>query len=58
MEKKAVDMVIDEFLDGETLYNKIKQLKEKESRLHEMSINMKKEACPDALNKILDLVLK
>jgi len=50
MKKKAVDMVIDEFLDGETLYNKIKQLKENE--------NMKKEACPNALNKILDVVLK
>lgn len=58
IEKKAAEMVIDEFLDGDTLYNKLEELRKDESLLQTMSLNMKKEARPDALNKILDIILK
>ncbi len=58
IEKKAAEMVIDEFLDGDTLYKKLEELRANKSRLQQMSINMKKEARPDALNKILDIILK
>ncbi len=58
IEKKAAEMVIDEFLDGDTLFNKLEELKNDKSRLGEMSLNMNKEARPDALNKILDIILK
>ncbi len=58
LEKKAASMVIDEFLDGETLYKKLKELREGIDYLEQMSTNIRNEARPDALNKILDIVLK
>ncbi len=58
IEKKAAEMVIDEFLDGNTLYNKLENLRKDRSRLQKMSLNMKKEARPDALNQILNIILK
>jgi UDP-N-acetylglucosamine--N-acetylmuramyl-(pentapeptide) pyrophosphoryl-undecaprenol N-acetylglucosamine transferase len=57
IEKKAAEMVIDEFLDGDTLYKKMEELRCNKSKLKQMSINMQKEARPDALNKILDIIL-
>lgn len=57
VEKKAVEMVIDEFLDGETLYKKIKELKDDRNRLHNMSLNIRTEAKADALERILDIIL-
>lgn len=57
-EKKAVEMVIDEFLDGETLYRKIIELKDDRDRLYKMKQNIKKEARTDALEKILDIILE
>ncbi|KUG03563.1 udp-n-acetylglucosamine--n-acetylmuramyl- (pentapeptide) pyrophosphoryl-undecaprenol n-acetylglucosamine transferase [hydrocarbon metagenome] len=58
IEKKAAEMVIDEFLDGDTLYKRVEEIRKDRSRLQTMSLNMKKEARPDALNKILDIILK
>lgn len=58
MGKNAVDMVIDEFLDGDTLYKKIQNLKGEQGRLREMSINLQKEARPNALNDIVDIILE
>ncbi len=58
IEKKAAEMVIDEFLDGDTLFKKLEELRKDKSRIQKMSINMQKEARPDALNKILDIILQ
>lgn len=57
LEKKAADMIIDEFLDGDTLYEKIQSIRNQPDLLRLMSRNMKKEARPDALNNILDIIL-
>ena len=56
--KKAATMVIDEFLDGETLYKKLEELRKNKDILKQMSSNIKNEARPNALNKILDIILK
>ncbi|HZK01543.1 MAG TPA: undecaprenyldiphospho-muramoylpentapeptide beta-N-acetylglucosaminyltransferase, partial [Anaerovoracaceae bacterium] len=56
--KKAVEMVIDEFLDGDTLYKRIEILKNDRQRLRQMSINIKKEARPNALEDIVKIVLQ
>lgn len=58
MGKNAVDMVIDEFLDGDTLNKKIQKLREEHGKLREMSHNIKKEARPNALNDIVDIILE
>ncbi|NLO20529.1 MAG: undecaprenyldiphospho-muramoylpentapeptide beta-N-acetylglucosaminyltransferase [Syntrophomonadaceae bacterium] len=58
LQKKAAAMVIDEFLDGETLYKKLEELRQSKAELKQMSTNIRNEARPDALNKILDIVLK
>ena len=50
-------MIIDEFLDGDTLYNKIISLRQEPQLLSAMAANMKKEAKPNALNDILDIIL-
>ncbi len=57
VEKKAAEMVIDEFLDGDTLYQKIQNLRQDRQRLQQMGENMKKEARPNALKDIVDQVL-
>jgi UDP-N-acetylglucosamine--N-acetylmuramyl-(pentapeptide) pyrophosphoryl-undecaprenol N-acetylglucosamine transferase len=57
LEKNAVEMIIDEFLDGDTLYNKIISLRQEPQLLSAMAANMKKEAKPNALNDILDIIL-
>lgn len=56
-EKKCVDMVIDEFLDGQTLYKKIQYWLENEKELQEMAANIRKEGHPEALSDILNIVL-
>jgi UDP-N-acetylglucosamine--N-acetylmuramyl-(pentapeptide) pyrophosphoryl-undecaprenol N-acetylglucosamine transferase len=58
LQKKAATMVIDEFLDGETLYKKLEELRKNKDILKQMSSNIKNEARPNALNKILDIILK
>lgn len=58
VEKKAVDMVIDEFLDGDTLYNKIQPLRFNPDKLNKMKQNLLREAKPDALKDIVDIIVK
>jgi UDP-N-acetylglucosamine--N-acetylmuramyl-(pentapeptide) pyrophosphoryl-undecaprenol N-acetylglucosamine transferase len=58
VEKKAAEMIIDEFLDGDSLYNKIEGLRHDHQKLLEMSRNMRKEARPNALQDIVDEILK
>jgi len=58
VKKNAADMVIDEFLDGDTLYKKISALRNDRQKLREMGINIHREARPNALNDILDVILK
>lgn len=55
--KNAANMVIDEFLDGDTLYQKVNELRLDQARLKEMSANMSQEARPDALKDIVDIIL-
>lgn len=56
-DKNAVIMVIDEFLDGDTLYKKIEQLKDDHALRAGMKKNIKGEAKPNALNSILEVVM-
>jgi UDP-N-acetylglucosamine--N-acetylmuramyl-(pentapeptide) pyrophosphoryl-undecaprenol N-acetylglucosamine transferase len=50
-------MVIDEFLDGDTLYKKVEELRNNNQKLQEMGQNMLKEARPNALRDIVDEIL-
>lgn len=56
-EKNAAAMVIDEFLDGDTLVKKILSLQANPEVLKSMAVNIKKEARPRALEDILDAIL-
>ncbi|SHG94428.1 UDP-N-acetylglucosamine-N-acetylmuramylpentapeptide N-acetylglucosamine transferase [Thermosyntropha lipolytica DSM 11003] len=56
-EKKAADMVIDEYLDGDTLYNKIEYLRNNPYLLAEMRANLLKEARPYALKDIVETII-
>jgi UDP-N-acetylglucosamine--N-acetylmuramyl-(pentapeptide) pyrophosphoryl-undecaprenol N-acetylglucosamine transferase len=58
VQKKAATMVIDEFLDGDTLYQKVSELRFDRHKLEQMSNNMGQEARPHALRDIMDVVLK
>lgn len=53
MEKKAATMVIDEFLDGDTLVKAIDALRSEPNKLHDMRRQMLQEAKPQALNDIV-----
>lgn len=57
LNKKAVQMVIDEFLDGDTLYKKVEALRQNPALLQEMSVNMRKQAKPQALDDILNTLI-
>lgn len=57
LDKKAVEMIIDEFLDGDTLYKKVELLRQNPALLQEMAVNMRKQAKPQALDDILDALL-
>lgn len=57
LDKKAVEMVIDEFLDGDTLYKKVEALRRNPELLQEMSANMRKQAKPAALDEILEVLI-
>ncbi len=57
LEKKAVEMIIDEFLDGDTLYEKIQGLRHQPEMLRNMAAHIKREARPQALDDILDIIL-
>ncbi|MGI6413857.1 MAG: undecaprenyldiphospho-muramoylpentapeptide beta-N-acetylglucosaminyltransferase [Syntrophomonadaceae bacterium] len=56
--KKAVDMVIDEFLDGYTLNKKVSKYYNNPSLLAEMKTNLQKEARPDALRDIINTIIE
>lgn len=56
-EKKAAEMVIDEYLDGDTLYNKIEYLRNHPHLLAEMRSNLLKEAKPNALKDIVETII-
>jgi len=57
VDKHAAEMVIDEFLDGDTLYKKVEGLRNKRQKLAEMGQNMLNEARPNALKDIVDEIL-
>jgi UDP-N-acetylglucosamine--N-acetylmuramyl-(pentapeptide) pyrophosphoryl-undecaprenol N-acetylglucosamine transferase len=57
LQKKAATMVIDEFLDGDTLYQRLSELMFDPQRLKQMSNNMKQQARPNALIDIVDIIL-
>ncbi len=54
--KNAVDMVIDEFLDGDTLHNKVEHLRHNPLILNTMKENLLNEAKPNALNDIVNII--
>ncbi|NLJ71390.1 MAG: undecaprenyldiphospho-muramoylpentapeptide beta-N-acetylglucosaminyltransferase [Syntrophomonadaceae bacterium] len=56
MDKNAAEMVIDEFLDGDTLYRKVNYLLSNEAVLKNMKNNLLKEARPDALERIVEII--
>lgn len=57
VDKKAALMVIDEFLDGDTLYQKVQELIKNPEQLKEMGQNMLKQAKPNALKEIVDEIM-
>jgi len=57
VDKNAAVLVIDEFLDGDTLYKKIEQLKNNPETMAAMKKNILHEARPDALEAILEVVM-
>ncbi len=56
VEKNACEMIIDEFLDGNTLYNVLNRLMNDRNRLVMMHENIKKEAKGDALSSIINTI--
>lgn len=56
--KNAAMLVIDEFLDGDTLYKKISYLRNNPETMAAMKKNLLHEARPDALEAILEVVMK
>ena len=57
LQKNAAAMVIDEFLDGDTVYQRVKELMSNPHRLEQMSNNMRQQARPNALKDIVDIIL-
>jgi len=55
--KGAAEMIIDEFLDGDSMYKVVEGLRRDPAKLEEMGRNMQKEARPNALNDIVDQIL-
>nr|WP_242848838.1 glycosyltransferase [Syntrophomonas palmitatica] len=58
VDKNAAEMIIDEFLDGDTLYKKVINLLHNSERMAEISQNVRKEARPNALRDIVDIILE
>ncbi len=56
--KNAAEMIIDEFLDGDTLYKKVMELKQDVKRRAEIGRNIRNEARPNALKDIVDIILE
>lgn len=57
VEKRAAEMIIDEFLDGDSLFHRIEDLRQDPQRLVLMGQNMKKEARPNAVQDIVSAIL-
>lgn len=57
VDKNAALMVIDEFFDGYTLYQKVQEIRNNPQQLKQMGQNMLKEAKPNALNDIVDEII-
>jgi UDP-N-acetylglucosamine--N-acetylmuramyl-(pentapeptide) pyrophosphoryl-undecaprenol N-acetylglucosamine transferase len=57
LEKNAVEMVIDEFLDGNTLFNMVETIRKDREKLNAMKENMRHEARPNALKDIIEIIL-
>ena len=57
VEKNSADIIIDEFLDGDTLYKRIAKLRSNHEKLADMSRNILKEARPNALRDIVEIIL-
>ncbi len=57
VDKNAALLVIDEFLDGYTLYEKVQELRKKPEQLQQMGQNMLKESKPQALKEIVDEII-
>lgn len=55
--KGAAEMVIDEFLDGDSLYKIVERLRNDQPKLVEMGNNMLMESRPNALSEIVDEIL-
>lgn len=55
--KNSADIIIDEFLDGDTLYKRIEKLRSNQQQLKDMKTNILKEARPNALKDIVDIIL-
>lgn len=55
--KNAAEIVIDEFLDGDTLFDRIENIRQDKTKLKMMKENMLKEAKPDAIEKIMQVIL-
>ncbi|MCR4400613.1 MAG: UDP-N-acetylglucosamine--N-acetylmuramyl-(pentapeptide) pyrophosphoryl-undecaprenol N-acetylglucosamine transferase, partial [Syntrophomonadaceae bacterium] len=52
----AVEVIVDEFLDGEVLWKHISALSEHRERLRAMAEAMRSTARPDALERIVDVL--
>ncbi|MEA1960620.1 MAG: undecaprenyldiphospho-muramoylpentapeptide beta-N-acetylglucosaminyltransferase [Bacillota bacterium] len=57
VKKNATEMVIDHDLDGDTLFHKIQELREDREKLKILGENILREARPNALEDIVDIVL-
>ncbi|MEN6462045.1 MAG: undecaprenyldiphospho-muramoylpentapeptide beta-N-acetylglucosaminyltransferase [Syntrophomonas sp.] len=56
LEKNAVEMVIDEFLDGNTLFNMVETIRKDREKLKALKENMRHEARPNALTDIIEII--
>ena len=55
--KGAAEVIIDEFLDGDVLFKKIEELRSNPVKLQEMASKMKAQGKPEALNRIVDIIV-
>ncbi|MGI5911652.1 MAG: undecaprenyldiphospho-muramoylpentapeptide beta-N-acetylglucosaminyltransferase [Syntrophomonadaceae bacterium] len=57
LHKNAAYMVIDKLLNGDNLFKKVSTLRSNQNKLKEMSMNIRKEARPNALKDIVSIIL-
>ena len=55
--KGAAQVIIDEFLDGDVLFDRVEKLRNDPSRLRRMAESMQKEGKPEALQEIVDIIM-